>query len=115
MVVNWEECHVGAQGVKMNINDGDIEGGGGDINQVTPFTTQYKSHYAVSGIVTCSDHLMVVHYCHDTIYIYDDNMGLKSSVKVAGMRYPEGLCLVEGRQPLNTWWWLTMVVSVCGG
>ena len=97
VVINWEECHVGVQGVKMNISDGDLEGGGGDINQVTPFTTQYQDHYGgVTGIVTCSDHLMVVHYGHDTIYIYDDNMRLENSVKVAGMSSPWGLCLVEG-------------------
>ena len=78
----------------MNISDGDIEGGGGDINQVTPFTTQYED-YSVTGIVTYNDHLMVVHYSHDTIYLYDVNMGLKRSVKVTDMSSPQGLCLVK--------------------
>ena len=99
----------------MNISDGDIEGGGGDINQVTPFTTQYED-YSVTGIVTYNDHLMVVHYGHDTIYLYDVNMGLKRSVKVTDMSSPQGLCLVkrDATQHLvvadygECLWWLTV-------
>ena len=115
VVVNWEECHVGVQGVTRNISEGDIEAEGGDIKQVTPFMTQYQGHGA-SGIVTWRDHLMVVHYEHDMIYIYDNNMMLRNSVKVACMKSPWGLCLVQ-KEPKtqylvvadsfdNCLWWL---------
>ena len=115
VVVNWEECHVGVQGVTMNISEGDIEAEGGDIKQFTPFMTQYQGHGA-SGIATWRDHLMVVHYEHDMIYIYDNNMVLRNSVKVACMKSPWGLCLVQ-KEPKtqylvvadsfdNCLWWL---------
>ena len=93
--VDWGECGVDVKEVRL------IEGGGdtgvtvGNDQKITAFPTEWESN-SLSGIVAFHNHLMVVHYYHDVIYVYDDMMRLKTSVKVPRMMYPRGLCLVEG-------------------
>ena len=91
--VDWVECHFDVKEVRL------IEGGDnagltiGSDPKITIFPTQWQSD--ISGIVAFHNHLIVVHYHHDVIYVYDDMMRLKSSIKISGMRNPRGLCLVE--------------------
>ena len=93
--VDWGECGVDVKEVRL------IEGGGdtgvtvGSEQKITTFSTQYQCN-GISGIVAFHNHLMVVHYRHNFIYVYDDMMRLKTSVNVPGMSSPFGLCLVEG-------------------
>ena len=107
--VDWGECGVDVKGVRL------IEGGGdtgvtvGNDQKITTFPTQWLSN-GISGIVAFHNHLMVVHHHHDVIYVYDDMMRLKTSVNVPGMRYPWGLCLVEGGAATQH-----LVVSDCDG
>ena len=106
--VDWGECGVDVKGVRL------IEGGGdtgvtvGSEQKITTFPTQ-RQRNGISGIVAFHNHLMVVHYCHDVIYVYDDMMRLKTSVKVPDMSNPLGICLVEGGAATQH-----LVVADCG-
>ena len=93
--VSWEECRVGVKGVGLS-----IKGGTGSLDEninekISTFPTECEDNI-VTGIVSCHNHLMVTHYGHNVIYIYDEDKQLKSSVKVSGMSHPHGICLVQG-------------------
>ena len=93
--VDWGECGVDVKEVRLIKGGGDTGVTVESEQKITTFSTQYQCN-GISGIVAFHNHLMVVHYDHDVIYVYDDMMRLKTSVNVPGMRYPKGLCLVEG-------------------
>ena len=109
--VKWGDCHIDAKGVTIDVrgaNRGRVEGG--DSKTITSYKTRHD--YNVSGIIECHNHLIIVHGVHAVIYIYDDKMRLKSSVRVEGMTNPCGLCLVGIQEEAST---KHLVVADCDG
>ena len=98
-----------------------VTNGDRDVRQLNTFTTQCNNE--VRGMVVYHNHLFIVHYGHDKLYVYDEGGRLKRSVHIycqknkTNMSCPHGICLVQGEEnthslvisDYNDWclWWLT--------
>ena len=98
-----------------------VTNGDRDVRQLNTFTTQCNNE--VRGMVVYHNHLFIVHYGHDKLYVYDEGGKLKRSVQIycqknkTKMSCPHGMCLVQGEgdthslviSDYNDWclWWLT--------
>ena len=92
-----------------------------NVQKLNTFTTHCNNE--VRGIVSYHNHLFVVHYDHDNLYVYDESGRLKRSVQIScrknksKMGNPYGICLVKGEGATHSLvisdyhsqclWWLT--------
>ena len=92
-----------------------------DVRQLNTFTTQCNNE--VTGMVVYHNHLFIVHYGHDRLYVYDERGRLKRSVQIycqknkTKMKQARGMCLVQGERDTHSLvvsdnesrclWWLT--------
>ena len=86
------------------------------VRQLNTFTTKCNSD--VRGMVSYHNHLFIVHYNHDKLYVYDEGGRLKRSVQIPSKRCdPRGMCLVQGEGDTHSLvisdydgqclWWVT--------
>ena len=79
------------------------------VRQLNTFTTPCNSE--VRGMVSYHNHLFIVHYNLDKLYVYDERGRLKRSVQIPSKRCaPRGMCLVQGEGDTHS-----LVISDCAG
>ena len=108
----------GDRGVRQmtTVTDHSVTCGDCGVRQLNTFTTQCNSE--VMGMVSYHNHLFIVHYKLDKLYVYDERGRLKRSVQIPSKRYaPRGMCLVQSERGTHSLvisdhdgqclWWLT--------
>ena len=92
----WKEIDVDFKDVELTIHSADIPRLEKDSEPaaITKYYTRYQGHN-ISSLVLYKGHLIVSHYDHDVIYVYDEHMELGCSTKVSGMHDAWSLCLVN--------------------
>ena len=101
------------------VTDQSVTHGDRGVRQLNTFTTPCNSE--VMGMVSYHNHLFIVHYNLDKLYVYDEGGRLKRSVQIHSKRCaphdPRGMCLVQGEGGTHSLvisdnhgqclWWLT--------
>ena len=78
------------------------------VRQLNTFTTQCNSD--ISGMVSYHNHLFIVHFDHNKLYVYDEGGRLKRSVQIGRSCDPYDMCLVQGEGGTHS-----LVISDCAG
>ena len=91
----WDECCVDAKGVRV------IEDGGYTVESDQIMTIIPTEDSEISGIAAYNNNVFIIHFNHDVIYLYDDMMKLKSSVKVNECTSLDSICVVQGENAIQ--------------